>query len=321
MLPLLAIGLGTGIGNYLAQSSANDRAAMIQNQQFQEWLKLHVPDPEEQKIVLQKFVNQGELDPTLQKAISADPSQFEKITTNAQYTAAQDRALQELSDMGYSGGLRLQDKAALQDAMLDTQTRERANRQAIGDEYARRGMSGSGFELAARLQGQQGAADRQSENALKIAAQAQDRALQSIMGAGEMAGKLQGQDFSQQAQKASAMDAINRFNTQNMRDVNAANVGLMNHAQEYNLGQRQRISDQNTQVANQQEQYNKGLSQQNYENQLKRLQGMQGTANARSGLEQQQGQLAGNTIGGFGQGMSNYFMLDKYFGNRKKGMG
>ena len=50
-MPITALAVGAGgsvvggVLNYLATSSANDRAEKIQNENFQKWLQLNVPDP------------------------------------------------------------------------------------------------------------------------------------------------------------------------------------------------------------------------------------------------------------------------------------
>jgi hypothetical protein len=297
--------LASGIGNWLANSSANDRAQAILDRNFRDWMGINIPDPAQQKIALQQFVQQGTLSPVMEKAIKADPSAFESITSNPKYAGAQNRALSELEDIGYSGGLRLQDKAALQDAMMDSQTRDKANRQGVLDEMGRRGTLGGGLELAARLEGQSANQDRLGNQSLKIAADAQDRALKSIMGAGEMATNLRGQDFDEAGKKASAADRINMFNTENLRDVNQRNTAMTNRAAELNLGEKQRISDQNTGLANSQQMYNKGLAQQQYENQLKRMAGATGQYGKAAETESAGGKNLGNAISNIGGGVSN----------------
>lgn len=322
------IGVGiaglAGIGNFLANASASDRAKAILDKNFQDWMALKVPDPEQQKIVLQQFVNQGTLSPVLQSAIKADPSGFSKITTSVGNQIAQNKALSSLQDIGESGGLRLQDKAALQDALIKSETQARGARDSIVSDMARRGQAGSGFEVAARIGGNQQSQDALANASLKTASDANGRALDAIMKGGELGTQYRNQDFQEQAQKANATDRINQFNTTNLRDVNAANTGLENRAQEMNLAQKQKTADQNTNVANQQEQYNKGLIQQNYDNQLKRLSGASGQAGALANQEQKSGALVGNAFSntgnagvGIASAASNQDFWDKYFQNQQ----
>lgn len=325
--------LGGGIANYLAQSSANDRAAAIQSDTMQKWLALNVPDPEQQKVVLDRFVNQGKIDPVLQTAIKQDPSAFNQIVTDAGTKAAQSRALGELENVGYSGGLRLQDKEALQEAQLQSQAQERGQRNAVAAQMAQRGLGGSGFDVAAQLQGQQGNADRAAQSSLRVASDAQNRALQAIEGAGNMATQYRTQDFGEQAQKANAADRISQFNTQNAQNVSNANVGLQNRAQETNLANAQDIANKNTGINNQQSLYNSGLIQQQFDNNVKRLGGATGQANTVAGTEQKGGTLAGNAIANASSGIGNaafagasqaaktpdYGALDDYFKKKYSG--
>lgn len=294
-----------GIGSYLANSSANDRANAIQSEQMQQWLQLNIPDPAEQKVAMQQFISAGTLTPALQSAIKQDPTEFNKIVTDPGLKGAQDKALASLEDIGNQGGLRLQDKATLQQALLNNQARARGNRNAIAAQMAQRGLSGSGFDVAAQLQGQQGEADQNAQNSLSVAANAQDRALQAIEGAGTMAGQQQQQDFNQQAQRATAADRINQFNTQNAQNVNAANTNIQNQAQLYNLNNAQDLSNRNTQLSNSQQLYNKSLSQQQYENKIRQLQGQAGTATAQSNLALNQGKNLGNLFSNVGGALNN----------------
>jgi hypothetical protein len=314
-----------GIGNFLANQSANDRANMLQNQALQQWIATQIPDPQEQKLALQKFVQQGQLDPKLENAIKADPSAFAKIGANSVDKTAQNRALSELENIGYEGGLRLQDKAALQDAQQKGIVQDRANRQAISADMARKGLAGSGYDVAAQLEGQQGGADRDARNSLSIAAQAQDRALKAIMGAGDLATQYQAQDYGQQNAAASAADKINMFNTQNLQGVQERNVAAQNATNAANLAQKQKTADQNTNNANYQQEFNSKLLQQQYDNQVKKAQGMSGQYQNLANTAEQAGKNAGNfasnlggAVSGAATNQANSNWWDEFFKKKDK---
>jgi hypothetical protein len=184
-------------------------------------------------------------------------------------------------------------------------------------------MGGSGFEFASRLGSQQAGADRDANNSLKVAAQAQDRALQSIMQSGQLATQYRNQDFDEQAKRAAAADAINRFNTTNMQDVQSRNLASQNRAAEMNLAERQKISDQNVNLANQEQKYNKDLLQQKFENEAKVAAGKSGQYAGQAQSEMQKGQALGNMFTNFGQAASgaaaaqaNQDFWDKYLKTR-----
>lgn len=307
-LPLLAIGLGSalagGLGNYFANKSANDRAEELQKMGLDQWIKINIPDPEDQKIALEQLVQMGTVSPALEAAIEAKPSEFEKISVSPNLKSAQQRALSQLEQIG-SGGLRLEDKVALQDAMQASQIKDRGNRQAIQADMARRGLTGSGFELASRLQNQQGLSDQNANNSLKIASLAQNRALDAIMNAGNLATKYRDQDSGEQERRAQAVDKINLFNTQNLQDIQRRNLAAQNAAQIANLAEKQRIADQNTQTRNQQQKYNQELYQQQFENQARKAAGMSGQYGNLANTAQRGGQITGNLFSTLGGGVSN----------------
>ncbi len=314
-----------GVANAAANMSAADRAKAAQDKGLQEWLKINVPDPKDQQLALERFVSAGEIDPKLETAIKQDPSGLKQVTTSMAQKGAQNRALQELQQVGSEGGLRLQDKAALQDATLESNMKAKADRDAITADMARKGQGGSGFELAAQLGAQQGQADRDANSSLKVAAGAQERALQAIMGGGDMATKMRSQEFGEEAEKAKAQDAINRFNTTNLQDIGQRNIASQNAAQVANLANKQDILNKNVGVSNQQQQYNKELQQRQFDNQVKLAAGKSGQYGQQAQGELNQGQMIGNAASNIGGGIGSALNVgaqnkywDDYFSKQKK---
>lgn len=329
---LMGVGAGvsaiSGIANAAANMSAADRAKAAQDKGLQEWLKINIPNPEDQKIALARFVSAGTLDPHLENAIKQDPSGLKQVTTSMTQKSAQNRALQQLQEVGNNGGLRLQDKTALQDAQMQSNVKARSDRDAISSDMARRGQGGSGFEVAAQLEGQQGQADRDASNSLKVAGSAQDRALQAIMGAGDMATKQRSQEFGEEAQKAQAQDAINKFNTANLQDVQQRNIGSQNAAAATNLANAQDISNRNVGVQNTEEQHNKALLQQQFDNQAKLAAGKSGQYAGQAATEVNQGEKLGNAFSNIGGGVGSALNAgaqnkywDDYFAKQKAAKG
>lgn len=294
-----------GIGNYVANMDAADRAQVAQDKSLQEWLALQIPDPKEQELALQQFVSQGKLEPKLEQAIQQRPSEFEKVRASVTHKAAQNRALASLEKLGYEGGLSLQDKADLQDAQIRSNTEERSDRNAIIADMARRGQGGSGFALQAQLANQQGAADRDAQSSLSVAAQARARALEAIQGAGTLAGQQRSQDVGEQQAVARAKDAINQFNTSNLQDVQMRNINAQNKAQAQNLSEAQRLSDMNTNLSNEQQKYNKGLQQQQFENQMAIAKGKSNVYGNQAQMDVSRGQKEGNFFSNLGEGVKD----------------
>lgn len=152
----------------------------------------------------------------LQDLLNSNPemeaSAFDGISTDPVLRQAQLDALKGLQAEGNAGGLTIQSRAALNEANALQAQRERGSREAILQNMAQRGMSGSGTELAAALQNQQASADRSAATGTQAAADARQRALQAMSASGQMAGSVRGQDFGEASTKAAAKDARARFN-------------------------------------------------------------------------------------------------------------
>lgn len=301
MLPAIALAGAGFVGSWLANQSAEDRINSLNDKAMQEFIKINIPDPESQKLAMQRYAVEGKLTPELEQAIAQKPTEFEKIAVDQKTKNAQSRALASLEQIGDQGGLRLQDKAAQQEAMMQGAVRDRGNRLAINDEMNRRGQGGGGFELQSQLQGQQAAGDRDAMIGLKTAASAQDRALQAIESGGELASKYRGQDFQEQSARAQAQDAINQFNARNLQQVQHNNVGYQNDANQWNLTNQQRIADQNVGVSNKEQEYNKGLQQQYFDNQMKKAGAMSGQYGQQASAARAQGDRQANMWSNLGQ--------------------
>ena len=304
MIPALLQG-GSILSSLFGIFGGDDKAQQYADKAIQELIKVNIPDPAAQKIAYERYRSAGELSPELEHAIKADPSAFEQIVQNQKYSQAQDRALGQLQSLGEEGGLSLSDKAALQEQLITNANKDKANRDAIADDMARRGQLGSGMALQAQLGGAQAAGDRDAMARLKALGGAQDRALQAIQGAGDLAGKLQSQDYQRQSDVASARDRINQFNTQNAQSVQQRNVAARNNAAQTNLENQQRLMNANTDMGNDEQKYNKSLIQQNFDNQMKKAGAMAGVygnaANQAQGQAAQQRQSWGAIGSSLGQ--------------------
>jgi hypothetical protein len=241
---------------------------------------LQVPDIEKQRLSLEGYGSVGDL----------DRSEFGGIQTDPRLREAQMRALQGLQDQASAGGLTLMDRARLAEAQDAVSRQERGSREALQQSMAARGMAGSGQAYAAQLANQQGAATRSSRAGLDVAAEAQRRALESLQGAGRLGGQIRGQEWGEQAARAGAQDAINRFNWQN----------------------RQRIADNNVDTRNTQQAHNAGLYQQQFQNQAQRAGMVYGgrrnaAADARAAADRRVRMWAGTgqAVGGFTGGSTD----------------
>lgn len=291
-------GLVSDIMGFL-DGGAGGKAQDVQQQMLNEARGIPLPILKEYYPELYKQV--VTLNPEMETAVKLGPSEMQGIAMDPALRQAQMSALSKLQGIGEAGG---RDAQFLSDAARvenDVNTNLQGQQGAIQQNMAARGMSGGGSELVARNMAAQQAANRHGQSALDLNAQAQQRALQSIMQAGQLGGQIQGQDFNQAAQKAQAADAINRFNAQNQQGVMSANVGAKNQAQQYNATNAQNVSNQNVGLGNQAQQYNANLAQQQFDNEMKKRGvvggAQQGLANSYQNEADRNRQFVGGLIG------------------------
>ena len=246
---------------------------------------LGTPDPESLKIQLQQMVSQGVLTPEQAETYFQESSAMQNITLDPRMKQAQMDALTSMQDIGQNKGLTAMDQAQLAQIASKEQAQQRGSREAILQNAQTRGMGGSGLEMMSQMQNQQDSATRQSQRDLGVAGMAQQRALDALQGAGSLGGRMQAQDFSQQAQQAQASDAINRFNASARQSTGDANTLARNQAAAANLSARQNLANQNVGLANQEQMHNKDLAQQDFENRYRKAGGVAGQYNKDSAAE------------------------------------
>lgn len=233
-----------------------------------------------------------ELNPELDTAVNLGPSAMQGISTDPALKQAQMSALSKLMETGELGGRDAQFIADQNRIQNDVNTNLQGQTGAITQNLATRGMSGGMSEMVAKQLAAQGGANRQAQMEMDAKAQAQQRALSALMQSGQLGGQMQAQDFSQKAQQANAQDQIAKFNAANQQNVQSSNVAAKNQAQQYNASNQQNVANQNTQGSNAAKQYNLNLTQQQYDNEMKKR-GL--LTNAQSNLANQyQQEAAGN---------------------------
>lgn len=142
----------------------------------------------------------------------AGPSAFQDVRVDPATRAAQMGALGMMQGEAAAGGLGVQDRAALQQAQDAQAQQERGQREAILQGAQRRNTGGVSANLGAQLAAQQGSAQRGAMVGTQVAADARNRALTAMAGAGALGGQVRGQDFGEQSSIAQAKDLISRFN-------------------------------------------------------------------------------------------------------------
>ncbi len=272
---------GSTIAGAAGAASQREQALASNSKAVQEWLNVHVPDPEQQKIVLKKYVQTGQLDPKLEEAVRQEASNYEKIQSDPRLKESQLNALSALENISENGGHTLDQDAYLQKVTNDVNTADRGRRLAIQNKMAERGMGGSsGLDLVAQLDSSQDATQRQSDASLVAARDAKLNALSAIEKGGALAGNMRDQDYKQQSDVARAKDEINNFNSRMLSSTKQRNVDRTNDAQKFNVNREQEIANANVDLGNKEETYNKELVQKKFDNDAKVA---SGKANAHTG--------------------------------------
>ena len=253
-------------------------------------LEGRMPTAEEMQVVVQKFVEAGELTPSQAETVLLGPSAYEDINLDPTTRAAQADALRELGSIYNQGGLTASDKAKIMEIQDEIDTTNRGAQLAIGQNAAARGVGGSGLELAMRLNAQQQAATTGARRSTDVAALAEQRALEALMGKANLGAQMRGQDFGEASRIAEAKDAIARFNTGNRQSVINANVDRRNDAQKFNLTNRQNISNMNTAAENANRIRNADLKQREFDNRMNIAAGKTGQYQAQADLEEKRRQ-------------------------------
>lgn len=302
------------IGGFAGANAADAGMREAQRQQqaaLAQFLGLRAPTVEEQKVQFDLPEYFGGFTAQTEGNIGMGPSAMEGVSTDPRLQEAQMAALQQIAEIGQAG-MTPAEAAALRTARRGAAAEAQAKSNQVLQEMQRRGMGGSGMELAARLQAAQSGADRMSQESDRAMQMAQQRALQAISQSGSMAGQMRGQQFGEQSDIARARDAINQFNTQNQQQVQARNTAATNQAALRNLSEQQRIGEARSGIRNQEQVHNKGLLQNQFQNQMSLASARAGQYNAAANLAGQaganKGQMyanIGSAVGKGAMGMAN----------------
>jgi hypothetical protein len=303
-MPPLAIMAATTLASTGAQALANsaagsdeEKALAAKQAALDNILKISLPDLQAQKLALAQQGVVGNLDPTMEGIVTHGPSAMEGISTDPRLKEAQMKALETLQGLGNTG-LSSMDRVALMEIRNKNAGDAKAGQEAIMQNMAARGMGGGGQELASRLIANQASANRGSMEGMQVAAQAQQKALEALIGGGSLGGQIRSQEFGEQSDVARAKDAIEQFNAANRQGVLSRNTANQNEAQQFNLSNAQSVANRNVDLKNAEQQYNKELYQKQFENELNK--GKAAAGQSDSVAQQYQQQAAGTRQMGAG---------------------
>lgn len=175
-----------------------------------------------------------------------------EMTQMSDDPAMRDKQMQTLSQLGdfAKGGLLPSDQQALATIQQSQAGAAGSQSQAVVDQLRQRGLGGAGAEMAARLSGNQQAAEGSYNLYNQALADALSRQTSAITQQGQLATNVRGQEADISQQMA---DISNNFNTQvqNLRTSAAANAAqTRNTAAMFNLQGKQNVANNNVTTAN-----------------------------------------------------------------------
>lgn len=137
---------------------------------------------------------------------------------------------------------------------------------------ARRGLLGSGNQMAAQLQGATASMDRNAQMGSSAAAESYRNQLQALRDSASLGGQVRSADESMQSRNADIINAYNARGANSAQQWQNNRAATLNNAQQYNLAQNQAAADKNTSQNNDyakyNQQYGNQMAQQGYQNQV-----------------------------------------------------
>lgn len=265
---------------------------------------------------LEKFVNAGVLTPEQAQAYLIKGNAFDRTTAGNSGLDAEMQAIGKLREIVNSGGQDAESEANIQKILNTMGTTSRGANEAIVADAARRGVANSGLTMGAKLQAASDAAQTANSAALDTSAAAEARNLEAIKSLGGIGGNVQGQEYTADANRASAANAIEQFNAQQNQDIAKLNTTTKNSAEAVNLSNAQDIANRNTEVAHTQAASIPAAQQKAFENALAKA-GLSVTAgsnlaSAQSTAGQQNAGITGGLLGTAGTIGSAYLAGNPY---------
>jgi hypothetical protein len=247
---------------------------------------------------LQQYVVAGIMTPEEAQAYLQGQSAFATTTADNTGMDTELSTIGQLQDIVNSGGNDAEEQADIQGILNTLGTTESGNNAAIDRSLSAQGIDNSGLKLAEKLSENSTDATTANSNALQSNAAAEARALAALGQEGTLGGQVQGQQYTQTANAASAADAIAKFNAQQNQTVENLNTTEANAAKAANLANAQDVSNKNTVTAQTQEESVPAAQQQAYQDALNKAAAGVTGANDLANTETQTGQQNAGILGG-----------------------
>ena len=171
--------------------------------------------------------------------------------------AAETKALRKFMDVG-EGGYDPVYQQRVKEARDRAQSEAQSRSDSTMQDFARRGIGGSGLELAAKMGSSSQAMDRNAMMGMQAESQAYQNQMSALAQGAQLGGKIQDRDINLQGRNASTINDFNqRMSTRHQR-WNQMRADQLNQADLRNIQEAQRISDTNNQTQNRYDQQHQG---------------------------------------------------------------
>ena len=201
-------------------------------------------DPKKLKLI-EKFVPQ-----VAERIIEADPTLIEKTEDMKLGSEAEKKALRRFMEVG-EGEFDPVYQQRVKDARDRAQAEAQSRNAAIQQDFERRGIGGSGLELAAKIGSSADSMNRMAQMGLGAEAQAYQNQLQALSQGANLGGRIQDREISTQARNAAIINAFNERMSRRHQDWEQMRSNALNQADLRNISEAQRIADFNSRTQNQ----------------------------------------------------------------------
>lgn len=178
-----------------------------------------------------------------------NPTLIEKTSDMKAGRDAQLAALKRYDQIG-KGEFDPEYAQAIQSAARRAQAEAQSRQASIMQDFARRGMAGSGLNLAAQMGSSAQAMDRAAMVNQAAATDAYRNRLNALASGAALGAQIQGQDMDLQSRNASIINDFNQRMSRQRQALEDQRVAAINQAQMYNLGVSQDIANRNVDARN-----------------------------------------------------------------------
>jgi hypothetical protein len=181
-----AVAATSAIVGAVEAGEERDQAQSLRSQALQMFDNIRPTDYRDLERELGNLRQQNILTPEVEASIRGADVELRRAMNDPQVRNAQTAALGYAQDVLNSGGLTAQDRARVFELQSTVGQQMRGAREAALGEMSRRGMAGSGAELATRLAGQQEAGQRAAAWGVGIEGLAEQRRDRAAMAMGQL---------------------------------------------------------------------------------------------------------------------------------------